>query len=68
MELISGQRVDQVPRMERFRAEHPDIEIVSPLVLRSAFWKARRGGEVLAIELDLRRLLDTLDRRLEGEQ
>ena len=56
---------DQVPRLEAFKAAHPDIEIMSPLDSRAApWWKAYRDGEPLATGTDLRRLLDTLESKL----
>jgi hypothetical protein len=59
---------DQVLRLERFKADHPDIEIMSPLESRAApWWKAFRDGEPLATGVDLRRLLDTLDAKLGAE-
>jgi hypothetical protein len=65
----AGVSDDQVPRLEQFRAAHPDIEIMSPLDARSSpWWKAyRKDGEPLATGVDLRRLLDVLDVKL-GEE
>lgn len=58
---------DQVPRLEAFKAAHPDVDIMSPLDSRSApWWKAYRDGEPLATGVDLRRLLDTLESKLGG--
>ena len=54
---------DQIPRMEAFRAAPPDVEIKTPLDTRSPFWKAYRDGEQLAVEHDLRLLLDALESR-----
>ena len=59
---------DQVPRLNAFRAAHPDVEIKSPLDTRSAYWKAFRGGVQIGVELDLRRLLDGLETTLGGAQ
>lgn len=53
---------DQVPRLEKFKADHPEIEIHNPVDSHSMFWKACGDGKILAVELDLRRLLDTLER------
>ena len=51
---------DQVPRLERFRAEHPEWVIVL-----DGFWKARRAdddtGRWAVIRYQLRDLLDQLD-------
>lgn len=58
--------VDQVARREAFQAAHPDVEIKMPLDTRSAWWKAYRDGEQLAVEHDLRLLLDALESRLAG--
>jgi hypothetical protein len=53
---------DQVPRLQRFREKHPEIDIMTPIDTRSAWWKAYRNGEHLCTEIDLRHLLDDLDR------
>jgi hypothetical protein len=42
----------------------PDIRIDNPVDSRSAFWSAHQGGKVLAVEFELARLLDTLNRLL----
>ena len=55
---------DQVPRLERFRAQHPGIQVKTPVDTRSAWWTASRDGEQLAAELDLRHLLNALETRL----
>jgi len=52
--------------MEAFRADHPEIEIMTPLDTRSVWWKALRDGEVYAVENDLRLFIDTLERKLAG--
>lgn len=52
---------DQVPRLEEFRRNHPEIEIMSPYGTKSGFWKAFRDGEQLTVQVDLRRLLDKLE-------
>lgn len=31
---------DQVPRLQAFRAAHPDVEIMTPVDTRSPWWKA----------------------------
>ncbi len=55
---------DQIPRLEKFKADHPEIEISSPLVTKSPWWKAWVDGEQIASGHDLRRLLDSLDEKL----
>ena len=60
MRPANGGWVDQVPRLQRFRAEHPDITITPP-GKHTALWKARKGGEVVAQHFSLRRLLDALE-------
>jgi hypothetical protein len=52
---------DQVPRLNAFRAAHPDIEITSPLESLSNFWTAYKDGVVVCVRYDLRRLLDKLE-------
>ena len=49
---------DQVPRLERFRAEHPEWVIVL-----DGFWRARRAdADTWAVtRWELRALLDKLD-------
>ena len=56
---------DQVPRLEAFKAAHPDVDVRSPLDTRSAYWKAFRDGVQIAVEHDLRHLLDMLESRLD---
>lgn len=57
---------DQVVRLETFLAAYPNFEVMTPLDTRSVCWKAIRSGEVYAVENDLRRLLDALERKLAG--
>ena len=52
---------DQVPRLESFKAQHPEIDVMSPDDSRTGFWKAFRDGELLTVQHDLRWLLDRLD-------
>lgn len=66
LELAIDSEEDQVPRLARFREAHPEVDICNPQAARSQFWKAARDGEIIAIEIDLRRLLDTLERKLGG--
>ena len=58
--------VDQVPRLLRFREQHPQIEIRNPVDSRSGVWSAHRDGEVLVTEYELYRLLDKLGQLLGG--
>lgn len=51
---------DQVPRLQRFRDDHPDITITPP-GQQTPLWKARKGGDMVAQHHDLRRLLDDLE-------
>lgn len=55
---------DQVPRLDRFRAEHPEVEISSPLETPSGLWRARRGDVLLGVRYQLRDLLDDLEELL----
>jgi hypothetical protein len=59
---IKAQIGDQVVRLEQWKARHPDVEIQNPDYPNgSQLWGARRGGEVLCSEYELRSLLDHLD-------
>jgi hypothetical protein len=49
---------DQVPRLQAFRAEHPDIEIASPADSRTGMWSAYQGGKILVVKFGLCQLLD----------
>lgn len=51
---------DQVPRLQAFKAAHPEIIIVPP-GRGDPFWTATRGGQVLATQIFLNRFLDKLD-------
>jgi hypothetical protein len=56
--------VDQVIRLERFRAAHPEIKVEC---LNPARWRAvipLDSGENVITRTGLRELLDALDRRL----
>ena len=56
---------DQVPRLLRFREEHPDISIVL-----AGFWQAivpAENGEQVVTRYRLKDLLDRLDGLLGGE-
>ena len=54
---------DQVPRLEKFRSEHPDIKIIPPGP-RTMLWRAEKNGERVAEAFWLGRLLDTLEAHL----
>ena len=60
MRPVNGELEDQVPRLQRFRESHPDIEITPPS-RRTALWKARRAGVTIALHFSLKRLLDVLE-------
>ena len=40
MGIVPPPSQDQVPRLQAFRAEHPDIEIASPADSRTGMWAA----------------------------
>jgi len=56
---------DQVPRLQAFKAAHPDITIDPPGPGRLR-WIATRDGSVLAERFNLVQLLDQLDRLADG--
>lgn len=58
-------RPDQVPRLEKFREDHPDITITDPVSTKSGIWAARREGETLATRYELCDLLDYLEWRMD---
>ena len=64
MDIVPPPSEDQVPRLQAFRAEHPDIEIAGPAGSRTGMWPAYQGGTILAVTFGLRRLLDRLDELL----
>jgi hypothetical protein len=51
---------DQVPRLERYRQEHPDVDIQPPGT-KSAVWRAYRDGDLIAYGFTLMVLLDRLE-------
>jgi hypothetical protein len=51
---------DQVPRLVKFKADHPDIWIGHPS-RGQPLWIAKRDGQVLHSSFDLRRFLDKLE-------
>ena len=61
------QPADQVVRLEAFRAAHPDVlvEYIRPAGIGGyweATWPAPDDGSRTVVQLDLKRLLDQLDR------
>ena len=64
MDVVPPPSEDQVPRLQAFRVEHPDIEIASPADSRTGMWSAYQGGKILAVKFGLRALLDRLDELL----
>ena len=53
MDIVPPPGEDQVPRLQAFRAEHPDIEIVSPAGSHVGMWPAYRGGTILVVKFGL---------------
>ena len=64
MDIVPPPSEDQVPRLQAFRAEHPDIEIASPADSHVGMWPAYQGGKILAVKFGLRALLGRLDELL----
>jgi hypothetical protein len=62
MELVHGGHEDPVDRLRKFRAAHPEVDIMSPLDTRSAWWKAFLDGRQLAVEHELALLMDDLEK------
>ncbi len=56
---------DDVPRLAAYREAHPDTDI-SPPGPGQTMWIARSGGVIVAADVWLGKLLDTLD-WLEGD-
>ena len=61
MDIVPPPGEDQVPRLQAFRAEHPDIEIASPAGSRTGMWSAYQGGTILVVTFGLRQLPGRLD-------
>jgi len=51
---------DQVPRLERYRHEHPDVDIQPPGA-QSAVWRAFRDGDLITYGFTLMVFLDRLE-------
>ena len=56
-----------MPRLQAFRAEHPDIEIASPADSGTGMWSAYQGGKILVVKFGLCQLLDRLDELLASD-
>jgi len=63
MDIVPPPGEDQVPRLQAFRAEHPDIEIASPADSRTGMWLAYQGGTIL-VKFGLCQLPGRLDELL----
>jgi hypothetical protein len=62
LQRAEDQTGDQVARLESWKQAHPDVSIQPPdYASGGLLWFARRGGEVLCSEYELRVLLDHLD-------
>ena len=64
MDIVPPPSEDQMPRLQAFRAEHPDIEIAGPAGSRTGMWSAYQGCTILAVTFGLCQLLDRLDELL----
>jgi hypothetical protein len=53
-------RPDQVTRLERYRQEHPDVDIQPPGA-QSAVWRAFRDGELIAYGFTLMVFMERLE-------
>ena len=51
---------DQVPRLERYRQGHPEVDIQAPGA-QSAVWRAFRDGDLIAYGFTLMVFLDRLE-------
>jgi hypothetical protein len=56
MDIVAPPGEDQVPQLQAFRAEHPDIEIASHAGSHTDMWPAYRGGTILVVTFGLRQL------------
>ncbi len=68
----AGAVIDQVPRLETFRQDHPDVTVtyIRPSGVGGyweATWPLPDDGTRTIINLSLKRLLDKLDRELGGQ-
>jgi hypothetical protein len=53
-----------MPRLQAFRAEHPDIKIASPAGSHTGMWPAYQGGTILVVRFGPCRLPGLLDELL----
>ena len=51
---------EQLPRLEQYRHEHPDVDIQPPGA-QSAVWRAFRDGDLIAYGFTLMVILDRLE-------
>ena len=68
MDIVPPPGEDQVPRLQAFRDEHPDIEIASPADSHTGMWSAYQGGKILLVKFGLCQLLDRLDELLASDE
>jgi hypothetical protein len=61
MTRLPATEADQVPRLEAFKAAHPEFDIMTPLDTRSPFWKCYLNGGQVAVESRLKYFLDALE-------
>ena len=67
MDIVPPPSENQVPRLQAFRAEHPDIEIASLADSGAGMWPAYQGGKILVVKFGLCQLLDRLDELLASD-
>ena len=68
MDIVPPPGEDQVPRLQAFRAEHPDIEIASPAGSGTGVWPAYQGGTILVVRFGLCQLPGRRDELLASGQ
>lgn len=59
--------VDQVQRLRRFQAARPEVDIERPDITKGESWRASVAGRQIASDVELRGLLDQLDRMYPGD-
>ena len=64
MDIVPPPGEDQVPWLQAFRAEHPDIKDRRPAGSHTGLWPADRGGKILVVKFGLRQLPGRLDELL----
>ena len=67
MDIVPPPSENQVPRLQAFRAEHPDIEIASLADSGAGMWPAYQGGKILVVKFGLWQLLDRLGEPLASD-